>query len=177
VPVFANYPTVLFVIPTDSKWSVLWDNSYLCDGFDSLCHGLTKNHGLTTVHWSSSDEDAVFQAGSLFTFRKRNGEEIIERSVCCSKNDDRWKFYASGEPLPEEETARYSARRIRDRLNEEGMLALLARLGARPWDDDFYRAGEAFRIERTVIPDTISRKTFPEFACKRMEVARSNAYL
>src|SRR5262249_54847309 len=53
VSVFTNYPTVLFVLPTHSQWSVLWNNCFLCDGFDSLCHCLTKNHGLTTMHWQS----------------------------------------------------------------------------------------------------------------------------
>ena len=73
----------------------------------------------------------------------------------------------SGEPLPEEDLPAYSARRKRDRLQEQGMLKLLDRLGARPWEDEFYLPGEAFRIERIAYPDTISRKEFTEFACKR----------
>jgi hypothetical protein len=72
-----------------------------------------------------------------------------------------------GEPLPEEELPAYSARRKRDRLNEQGILKLLGRLGAWQWDDDFYLPGEAFRIERIAYPSTISQKKFPEFARKR----------
>lgn len=34
---FTNIPTVYFVLPTRSEWSVLWNNSFLCDGYDSLC--------------------------------------------------------------------------------------------------------------------------------------------
>lgn len=60
---FANVPTIYLVLPTLSKWSVLWNNSFLCDGYDSLCHCLTKNHGLTTVHWSAHDEWTSFQSG------------------------------------------------------------------------------------------------------------------
>ena len=167
VAVFTNVPTVYFVLPTHSDWTVLWNNSFLCDGYDSLCHCLATNHALSTMHWRSSDEDAVFQAGSSFTFRKPSASGLLERSVYCGKNDRHWDFHALGEPLPEEDLPAYSARRKRDRLNERGMLKLLDRLGARPWNDEFYRVGEAFRIERIAYPSTISQKTFSEFACER----------
>jgi hypothetical protein len=167
VSVFTNVPTVYFILPTRSEWTVLWDNCFLCDGYDSLCWCLTTNHALTTMHWRASDEDAVFQAGSTFTFRQPSDSGLKERSAYCGKNDKRWEFHAAGEPLSEEDVAGYSARPVRDRLNERRMLDLLARLGARPWDDDFYQAGKAFRIERLAYPDTISKKSFPEFACRR----------
>lgn len=172
VAVFTNVPTVYFVLPTRSEWSVLWNNSFLCDGYDSLCWCLTTNHRLSTLHWQSSDEDAVFQAGSSFTFRSQSESGLSERSVYCGKNDERWDFHAIGVPLPEEDLPAYSARRKRDRLQEQGMLKLLDRLGAKPWEDEFYLPGEAFRIERLAYPDTISRKRFPEFACKRAGVPR-----
>jgi hypothetical protein len=169
VAVFTNVPTVYMMLPTCSDWTVLWNNSFLCDGYDSLCWCLTANHALTTMHWHSSDVDAVFQAGRSFTFRRQSESGLTERSVYCGKNDAGWVFETVGEPLPEENMAAYSARRKRDRLSEQGMLTLLARLGARPWDDDFYLAGEAFRIARVAYPDTISQKRFPEFACRRSE--------
>jgi hypothetical protein len=31
---------------------VLWNNSFLCDGYDSLCWCLTSHHDLTTIHWA-----------------------------------------------------------------------------------------------------------------------------
>ena len=168
VAIFTNVPTVFFVLPTHSDWTVLWNNSFLCDGYDSLCWCLTTNHAMTTMHWRSSDEDAVFQAGSSFTFRSHAESRLNERSVYCCKNDKRWEFDAVGGPLPEEDLPAYLARRKRDRLNEQGMLNFLRKLGARPWEDDFYQAGEAFRIERIAYPGTISQKRFPAFACKRV---------
>src|SRR5215218_9060395 len=95
---FANVPTVYLVLPTRSRWTVLWNNSFLCDGYDSLCWCLTTNHRLGTMHWRSSDEDAVFQAGSSFTFRNQSESGLNERSVYCGKNDERWEFHAVGEP-------------------------------------------------------------------------------
>jgi hypothetical protein len=164
---FTNVPTVYFVLPTHSDWAVLWNNSFLCDGYDSLCWCLTNNHGMTTIHWQSSDRNAFFQAGSLFTARQRTLDGVAERSVYCCKNDVRWDFHVSGDSLPEEDTAAYTARRKRDRLDERRLMAFLARLGARPWEDSFYRRGNAFRIERVTYPSTISRRAFEEFACKR----------
>jgi hypothetical protein len=169
VAVFTNVPTVYFVLPTRSDWTVLWNNSFLCDGYDSLCWCLTTNHGLATMHWRSSDEDAVFQAGSSFTFRRQTDSGSSERSVYCGKNDKRWEFHTVGEPLREEDLAAYSARRKRDRLNEQGMLQMLGRLGARPWEDEFYLPSEAFRIEHVGYPNAISQKRFPEFARKPAE--------
>src|SRR4051812_33600030 len=55
VAAFTNVPTVFFALPTRSEWTVLWNNSFLCDGYDALCFCLTRNHGLDTVHWRSSD--------------------------------------------------------------------------------------------------------------------------
>src|SRR5262249_12907394 len=68
---FANVPTLYLVLPTRSKWSALWNNSFLCDGYDSLCYCLTKNHGLRTLHWSAHDQSTSFQPGAQFTHRQR----------------------------------------------------------------------------------------------------------
>jgi hypothetical protein len=163
---FTNTPTLFFVLPTQSEWTVLWNNSFLCNGYDSLCWCLTENHGFPTIHWQSSKEDCVFQAGSLFTARRLSSTGIVERSVYCCKNDSRWYFEARGEPLPEEEVEAYAARSIRTRLDEEKFMALLSRLGAHPWQDSFYRPGQAFRLERVAFPTTLVHKQFADFAKK-----------
>lgn len=166
---FTNIPSLFFVLPTESEWTVLWNNSFLCDGYDSLCWCLTTNHSLTTMHWASSNADAVFQAGRSFTFRRASEAGIVERSVYCGKNDKSWRFVASGTPLVEEDVEAYTARHKRDRLTEQELLALLGRMNARPWDDEFYRVGKAFQIERVSMPSSIGRKLFSEFACKKLD--------
>ena len=35
--VFTNVSTCYLVLPTHSRWTVRWNNSFLCDGYDSLC--------------------------------------------------------------------------------------------------------------------------------------------
>lgn len=153
---FTNTPTRFVVIPTRSRWTVVWTNTFACDGYDSLCHCLTLHHGLTTLHWRSSDVDSFSQAGSLFTHRVRTSGEMEERCVYCAREDRRWIFRESGEPLPEEDMEAYARRLKRERLNEERMTALLARLGAAPWQDDFYDFSQkAVVIRRINYPSAI----------------------
>ena len=149
-PDFENVVSFLLVLPTRSRWTVLWNNSFLCDGYDSLCWCLTLHHGLTTMHWGAHDEWTTFQSGASFTYRRRGATDVVERSVYCGQEDKRWLFHATGQPLDEENTTEYAARRKRDRLNEQSLLSLLQRLGARPWSEDFYdlAAQECFTISR-----------------------------
>jgi hypothetical protein len=158
---FANVPTFYLVLPSQSRWCVLWNNGFLCDGYDSLCWCLTANHGLTTMHWSAHDERTTFQSGAQFSFRRMVHGSVVERSVHCSEEDGRWSFHAHGEPLPEEDQNAYSARRKRDRLDEQQMVLLLERLGAKPWVSDFYALPQesCFVLARPEAPASIVRRT------------------
>ncbi|MFP8780834.1 hypothetical protein [Hydrogenophaga sp. RWCD_12] len=157
---FTNVPTCFFVLPTKSRWSVLWNNSWLCDGYDSLCHGLTTNHGLTTLHWSAHDQDTTFQSGAAFSYRACVNGAVTERSVYCGRQDTGWTFYEGGVPLPEEDIQVYEARRKRDRLNERVLLSLIERLGAQPWNEAFYDlpSQKCYVLRRASYPSTITRR-------------------
>jgi hypothetical protein len=162
--VFANVPTYYLVLPTHSRWTVLWNNSFLCDGYDSLCFALTANHGLTSLHWFAHDEWTTMQSGAGFTHRRREGTGVVERSVYCAQEDTRWHFHATGTPLAEESLEQYSAARKRDRLNEASMQALLRRLDADPWNDGFYAVPERpiFVLERLDIPPGVTVRSRAE---------------
>lgn len=157
---FANVPTLFLVLPTTSRWCVLWNNSFLCDGYDSLCFCLTANHGLTTVHWSAHDGQTTFQAGSTFCHRKRHANAVVERAVAVAQEDRRWLFHQSGEPLPEEDVTKYAARLKKDRLNEGLMVELLGRLGASPWDETFYSMSRerCYSLRRLNPPPTVTKR-------------------
>ncbi len=161
VTVFTNSPTTFFVIPTKTRWTAMWNNSFLCDGYDSLCYCLTLNHGLSTMHWASSDVDGVFTAGSRFTFRKRTGEDLCERSVYCAREVKKWIFRQSGDPLPDEDLDWYSERPKRKRLDEARLMTLLAKLGATPWRDEFYDFRQpATRLTWITPPSTILTENY-----------------
>ena len=161
---FTNVPTIYLVLPTRSKWTVLWNNSLLCDGYDSLCWCLTQNRRYTTIHWSAHDELTTFQPGAGFNHRRFVNGEVIERTVHAIQEDKRWIFYESGQPLPEEDIQAYTLSRKRARLNETGMAALLSRLGASPWVEQFYALPEiqAFVLRRENPPSTIIRRSFTD---------------
>jgi hypothetical protein len=160
-PEFRNVPTFFLVLPTHSRWSVLWNNSFLCDGYDSLCYCLTLNHQLTTVHWFAHDETTTTQPGAAFTHRRWANSSVIVRSVYVGQSDRRWLFDQYGPPLAEEDRGLYKAARKRDRLNEQHMADLLGRLGAHPWSEEFYAlpANPCYVLQRVNVPSSILRRT------------------
>lgn len=141
-PYFDNVASRILLLPTRSKWVVMWNNNFLCDGFDQFCLGLTSRSALTTIHWSAHDELTTFQPGATFHLRRKVADELIERRVQASRTDTRWDFFEQGDPLPQEDLGGYRAKRKRDRLNERRVMELLARLGADPWNEAFYALPE-----------------------------------
>lgn len=159
-PTFTNVPTYFALLSSRSPWTVMWNNSFLCDGYSSLCWCITAHQGLPTLHWSSHDDWTTFQSGSIFQHCRKDGDEVAKRHVQAAQEDSRWTFFQSGEPLPEEDVPGYEARKKSDRLNETRVMELLNRLGARPWREDFYDLpGRIFVMERLDMPSTISRRS------------------
>ena len=137
-PYLSNVVTFIAVLPTNSDWVALWCNSSLCDGYDALCWCLSHNHKLTTIHWSANDEEAIFQPGSSFTHRAWRDGEVKERSVACIREDRRWLSVETGERIPDEDPSASAPGRTRNYSGEKRLMALLARLGARPREASFY---------------------------------------
>jgi hypothetical protein len=158
-PYFANVVSHIVVLPTCSNWVVIWNNSFLCDGYDSLCWCLTTHHNHTTIHWCAHDDWTTFQSGASFNYRRNEGSKLIERSVAVAQEDKRWIFHASGPILPQERPADYTARRRRDRLNEKNLMVLLKLLGAEPWAESFYDLAQrnAFVLSRPAPSKAITR--------------------
>jgi hypothetical protein len=157
---FAGVPTHFLLLPTHSDWVVLWTNSFLCDGYDSLCHLLTENYGLTTMHWSAHDSTTTFQPATTFTHRAMAQSGLVERSVYASQVDGKWIFGEIGAALPEEDVERYTARKKADRLNESLMVDLLGRMGAEPWKETYYALPqqECWTLKRVAAPKTVTRR-------------------
>ncbi len=156
--------TTFFVLPTLSKWTVLWNNSYLCDGYDSLCYCMTRFHGVDTLHWDSSDTDGPFLAGTSFSYRGAGERGKVTRSVSCCSGGSRWPFEESGTVMLGEPTESHTTKHKRDRLNEAPMARFLATLDAEPWRERYYALADSpcFMVRRTSYPATIVRKAAGE---------------
>jgi hypothetical protein len=173
VQTFANVPLTYFILPTHSPWTVLWFDSFLCDGYDSLCSNLAKNYNFNTLHWNSSDTNSRMLRGSSFTHRQLADGKIEQRSVYCAVADSgRWHFEAHGVPLSAEDLSVYTSKRKADRLNERVMTDFLGRLGAFPWASKFYALPEkpVYIIRRRSYPSTIITKNRHEIFSKSNSV-------
>lgn len=136
---FYASPTRIYVVPTTTEWTVLWNNSFHCTGYDSLCHCLTLNHGLETLHFQSSDRDAFYLAGTLIRHRLPADTEPLLRSLQASKDDSsRWVWFESGPVQPYENVENYTSRLKRNRLNEAILADYLATLGCDPREASVY---------------------------------------
>ena len=160
MPFYDAVASRMLLLPTRSRWVVLWTNSSLCDGFDHFAQGLTLGAGLTTIHWSAHDTSTTFQPGATLHVRRMVDDGLIERRVQASRTDSRWDFFETGTPLAEEDLDGYLVRRKRDRLNERRVMELLGRLDARPWEEAWYALPEhpVYRLERPLPPLAIRRE-------------------
>ncbi len=157
VPGLSVVPTWFLVLATRSPWTVVWSNGASCSGYDALASNLTRRHGLTTLHFLAHDEVTTTEPGALFHHRRRVEDAMRERSVYVGREAGRWRFHTRGEPLPEEDPSGYEVRRVRDRLDEARLMALLARCGAEPWQERFYALeAPSFVVHRPDAPATVA---------------------
>jgi hypothetical protein len=112
-----------YVLPTRSPWSVVWEDFSNCVTDHSVGWRLARRHGFETIHFYSTDRNSTQLAGTMFTYfwPADNDREDPQRNVYCCNQGSRWHFHASGQPLPQEDLARYEQRRKRERLNEQAL--------------------------------------------------------
>lgn len=178
VPTFTNVPTTFVVLPARRGWTVIWNNSFLCDGYDSLAYNLTRLHGVDTLHFTSSDTDGPMLAGTSFTWREGSGGGEPTRTVHCASSGPRWSFHATGTPLPGEDVASYSKAPVRGRMDERALTRLLATMGAEPWRESFYDfAAPVHRLDRLALPATITSRPVAAVLGRGVPSAATDAQL
>lgn len=82
-------------------------------------------------------------AGTQLWVQGPDGEPplMYERTLSAVATDGRWQWITSGAPFDFEDVSRYTARRIRDRLDRSLLMRYLAALGIRADDDNAYGPG------------------------------------
>ena len=115
--------------PTNTKGTVLFGN--LQDGFASVTWILNRNYKfeLTRIAVDFDIENKEPEYGMFHSFHHfyADGRERLVRVMW----DDRWDFYEKGEPMPFEQTERYTERLRRKRLTNDMVLDYAKALG---WD-------------------------------------------
>jgi hypothetical protein len=81
------------------------------------------------------------------------------RSIAAHK-ESRWEFSEDGERLPFEETEKYEAKKIKDRLTFEMIERYCGHLGIELFDPDFY-AGNGYVIQSCPPPNSVPYPHFP----------------
>jgi hypothetical protein len=93
------------------------------------------------------------------------GEYTLTRSLVAHAEDGRWSWHAQGRPLPFETLERYTAPRIRDRLDRPLLVEYLGALGIRVDDPEFY--GSAVVVRQNVTFPQQRRETGAETLAAR----------
>jgi hypothetical protein len=94
-------------------------------------------HGVIAIHQPPTK---VGHASTQLQLLGPEGEPplLYVRTLAAHAEDGRWSWDTSGAPLPFEDPSRYRARRVRDRLTRDLLVAYLAALGITVDDDARY---------------------------------------
>ena len=117
-------------------WTCYLNNSINGGDPDPVIGHLTRTlavHGVLVTH---QPRLAAGHASTQFAYLGPEGEMPLGyiRTLAAHAEDGRWSWHTCGETLNFEDTSRYTARRIRDRLDRTLLLEYLAQLGIHPDD-------------------------------------------
>jgi hypothetical protein len=135
-------PQVRYIwIKTCSGWTSYFDN--FLNGSDpfgpiSYLAGVLKCRGVTVSYRPQNEACEGGASFSLFGAGQTDWLNCI-RSISAINEGGRWRWDANGMVQPFEETERYQARRIRDRLTPDMIERYCASLGIRPVDASYYQ--------------------------------------
>ena len=86
---FTVTPTKVITFPTKTKWIIVWNNSFLCNGWDSLFINLTNFYNYNTFYFCSHDTITTKLPGTYFYYKYRKNEILKERYVwACIPNNN-----------------------------------------------------------------------------------------
>jgi hypothetical protein len=150
-----QYPDVLFDLPPfEAPWTrelllecgdwTAYLNNFV-NGGDSNAIGpaVARRMNIRCVVAEHTPRYGPGHAGTQLRVSGPAGEPpmFYERALSAVATDGRWQWYASGSPFPFEDLNRYTARRIRDRLDRELLVHYLQELGIDADRDTEYGLG------------------------------------
>jgi hypothetical protein len=130
-------------LATRSGWTACFQNGIQgSDPFPAMSY-LAIEMGVHAMRVCSTPPDAAYPARvwELYAPEHMGGVPPlgVRRALGAVNDGGRWVFHDTGAPLPFEDPARYTARRVAERFTEATLAAYLEEgYGIRPFDDDFY---------------------------------------
>jgi hypothetical protein len=126
-------PTIELFLATASGWTVYLANG--CRGSDPFLPmvQLSRALGVTALRRCVTAPAMRWQGVILEVYdtpAAGGDADGHRRSIAAVNDGGRWVFDQSGSPYPFEDTARFAARRVRDRFTPEMLASCLAQLGA-----------------------------------------------
>ncbi len=131
-------------------WTAYLNN--FVNGGDATAIGpaIARAMGVRCVVAQHAPRHGPGHAGTQLWIQGPDGEPplMYERTLNAVATDGRWQWDVTGEPFDFEDLSRYTARRIRDRLDRPLLIRYLEALGIPADDDDAY--GPGILIQRKV---------------------------
>lgn len=133
--------TRLLAAPCGRRWTALVNNSAVGDSSapgPGAADALGVRCAVASHHPGTQTQLELFGP---------TGEPplMYVRTISATAEDSRWIWHSDGDPLPFEETERYSARRIKDRFDRDLLLRYLEALGIPAATDDAYGPAKLVR--------------------------------
>jgi len=135
LPGGAHPAKVMLFSPSIALESTVFFANYV-DGWQTLVICISKLISCRIYDFALGSESDKWP---LYRFEVLEGG-VQARHISVIKDVDRWKFYETGEPLPEEDATMYRKRRIKDRLPRSYLVELASRLGFEVGDDRFWES-------------------------------------
>ncbi|MDR1964319.1 MAG: hypothetical protein LBQ50_11115 [Planctomycetaceae bacterium] len=132
---FEGQATAAVIMQTQSKWSAFVENDRIGGIPISLLYSMAKRLQIQCVGVTIDDLSVAKLQNRPFGMVFQYCEGIVDnttvraRMIYLCKDNSKWTFFATGEPLPFENTNCYLTQRKSDRLTKELLISYMHHLG------------------------------------------------
>lgn len=153
------------MLPTKSAWTAFMTNGFYGGDIHSPVSYMGEKLKVVNLSIVMVADVPGSQPGSTqFVFRDMTSEPHKIRSIIAHR-ESRWEWNEYGESLPYEETERYKAKKIKDRLTPEMVERYCRHLGIDLFDPDFYE-GDGYMVHSYSPPNVKFISHFPNQVSK-----------
>lgn len=152
LPLAGPRRTRYLFLPTASKWTAFFDNGTAGTDATSVCMYLSRAVRCRALRVTAIPHEHVADRGrygacTLELFGPGGGPLGYLRTISVVNDGGSWAFDQSGAPLPFERLENYERRKVTERFTCEDLRDYTNSLEVLPFDEHFYRPGNARLVE------------------------------